>query len=68
MNANKNEAPPKIKTFLFAGKIKYTVIDKHEAGILNVKISRDYGVNESTIRGIIQQGEKIKQLGQCRSY
>ena len=53
-----------MKTFLFAGKINNTVLNKHEAGISNVKISHDYRVNESTTRGIIQQGENIKQLGQ----
>ena len=60
---SRTKHPPKMKTFLFAGKINYTVLNKNEAGISNVKISRDYRVNESTIRGIIQQGEKIKHWG-----
>ena len=66
MNADNNEAPQK-KRKLFSLQEKLNIINKHEAGISNAKLSREYGVNESTIRGVIQQGEKIKQLGQCTS-
>ena len=37
------EAPKKTITFFFAGKIK--IINKDDAGITNVKISRDLGVH-----------------------
>ena len=58
------EAPKKNELFSLQEKIN--IINKHDAGISNVKMSCDLGVHEATIR-CIQQAEKIKQLGQCAS-
>ena len=54
MSANKKihdgtEAPQKMKTL----QEKLNIINKHDAGITNVKISHDLGVHEATHKYIL---------------
>ena len=56
MNANKNindgtEAPKKRKLFYL--QKKFNIINKHDAGITNVKMSSDLGVHEATRKYIL---------------
>jgi predicted transcriptional regulator len=43
------------------------MINKYEAGITKAKIAREYGLNESTVRHILDHAANYKQLGQSAS-
>jgi predicted transcriptional regulator len=43
---------------------KLHMINKYEAGITKAKIVRDYGLNELTVRHILDHAANYKQLGQ----
>ena len=68
MTANKKindgtEAPKKTKTFFFAGKMN--IINKHDAGITNVKISHDLGVHTTMFRVSFPYSGNISATCKC---
>ena len=68
MTANKKinddtEAPKKTITFFFAGKINK--INKHDAGITNVKISRNLGVHTTIFRVSFPYSGNISAIYTC---
>jgi transposase-like protein len=46
---------------------KLHMINKYEAGITKAKIAREYGLNESTVRHILDHAANYKQLGRSAS-
>ena len=57
------EAPKKTITFFFTGKFK--IINKHDAGTTNVKISRNFGVHSTMFRVSLPYSGNISAIYTC---